>query len=97
MQMKWSLGTLLLALSSTPSLSRSQCGGKPIRLPRRAPRSIIPTSIFTAKAEGPGGMESGSKLPMEGAALTVTASLNSDNDTPSSQKDIPLRTSSTRE
>ncbi len=83
LQMKWSLGTLLLTLLTSASFAYPQ----PVRwqtysIAETGTSVDIPTSIFTEKAEGLGGYGERLRTADGRAELTVAAGLNSDNDTP---------------
>jgi hypothetical protein len=83
MQMKSSLGTLLLALLTSTAMAYPRAvRWQTYSIAETGTSVDVPTSIFTEKAEGPGGYGERLKTADGRAELTVAAGLNSDNDTP---------------
>jgi hypothetical protein len=81
--MKWLVGTLLLALLTSTAMAYPQpVQWQTYSIAATGTSVDIPTSIFTEKAEGPGGYGERLKTDDGKAELTVQAGPNRDNDTP---------------
>jgi hypothetical protein len=81
--MKWLVGTLLLTLLTSTAMAYPQpVQWQTYSIAATGTSVDIPTSIFTEKAEGPGGYGERLKTDDGKAELTVQAGPNRDNDTP---------------
>jgi hypothetical protein len=82
-KMKWLVGTLLLTLLTSTAMAYPQpVQWQTYSIAATGTSVDIPTSIFTEKAEGPGGYGERLKTDDGKAELTVQAGPNRDNDTP---------------